>query len=170
MDIVALSRSILETTPVRWQNLAQTLPTDLLTRKPTPTEWSALECLQHLLDTEAIFPFRIQCLLDGKDFPGFNPDKEGSQGRPATPVDLTASFTQKRIESLRMLDKVTPADFTRTARHQELGIVTMAELIHEWAAHDLNHTIQAERAVMQPFIEGCGPWQAYFSDHVIPKG
>lgn len=61
--------------------------------------------------------------------------------------------------------KVTPADLGRQARHQELGVVTMSELLHEWAGHDLMHTVQAERALMQPFIQGCGPWQRYFSDH-----
>jgi hypothetical protein len=30
----------------------------------------------------------------------------------------------------------------------------------------LEHTVQAERALMQPFIEGCGPWRMYFLDHV----
>ena len=40
------------------------------------------------------------------------------------------------------------------ARHQELGPVTLEQLLHEWAAHDLMHTVQAERALMQPFIEG----------------
>jgi hypothetical protein len=30
-------------------------------------------------------------------------------------------------------------------------------MIHEWAAHDLMHTIQGERALMQPFIADCGP-------------
>ncbi len=29
------------------------------------------------------------------------------------------------------------------------------------------HTIQAERAMMQPFIAGCGPWRFYFLDHAI---
>jgi hypothetical protein len=28
------------------------------------------------------------------------------------------------------------------------------------------HTVQAERALMQPFIQGCGPWQVYFTDHL----
>ena len=36
-----------------------------------------------------------------------------------------------------------------------------------WAAHDLNHTIQAERALMQPFMLGCGPWRSFFRDHEV---
>jgi hypothetical protein len=40
-------------------------------------------------------------------------------------------------------------------------------LLHEWAAHDLTHTIQAEKALMQPFIQGSGPWRFYFQDHEV---
>jgi hypothetical protein len=51
--------------------------------------------------------------------------------------------------------------------HPELGRVTLGELVHEWAAHDLNHTIQAEQSVMQPFIAGSGPWRFYFKAHDV---
>ncbi len=47
------------------------------------------------------------------------------------------------------------------------GMVTLGEMIHEWAAHDLNHTIQAERAIMQPLIQESGPWRIFFKDHVV---
>jgi hypothetical protein len=39
-------------------------------------------------------------------------------------------------------------------------------MLNEWAAHDLMHTVQAERAIMQPFIAGSGAWKVYFSDHI----
>jgi len=66
-----------------------------------------------------------------------------------------------------LLSKVGPGDLSRTARHQELGMVTLGEMIHEWAGHDLMHTVQGERAILQPFIEGSGPWKRYFSDHIV---
>jgi len=40
-------------------------------------------------------------------------------------------------------------------------------MINEWAGHDLMHTVQGERAIMQVLIDGCGPWKKYFSDHVV---
>ncbi len=43
------------------------------------------------------------------------------------------------------------------------GTVTLAELLQTWAAHDLNHTVQAERALMQPFMLGCGTWRLLLS-------
>jgi hypothetical protein len=58
-------------------------------------------------------------------------------------------------------------DLGRTKQHPKLGTVILAEMLHTWAAHDLNHTVQAERALMQPFMLGCGPWRSFFRDHEI---
>src|SRR5689334_4138115 len=44
------ARAVLSTTAARWLKLTETLPSDLLARPPLPGEWSAAECLQHLLD------------------------------------------------------------------------------------------------------------------------
>jgi hypothetical protein len=159
-------QSILICTPERWQRLSQTLPDDLLQRQPIGGEWSALECLLHIVDTEAVFNFRIQCFLEGKDFPGFNPDAEGTKGSP-TIHDLVSRFGQVRQESLKKLEALTIKDLDRTARHAELGMVTLRQMLNEWAAHDLMHTVQAERALMQPFIDESGPWQRFFLDHWV---
>jgi hypothetical protein len=146
------------------------MPPELLREAPAPGEWSALECLQHLIDSERwVFPVRIQAILAGQDFSAFNPDTEGSRLADRTAIDMAVEFDQLRADSLKVMAQVTPADLERTAHHPELGVVTMSELLHEWAAHDLNHTVQAERALMQPFIRGCGPWQSYFKDHVVVK-
>jgi hypothetical protein len=165
-------RSILAATPERWLSLAANVPADLLARPPAPGEWSALECLQHLVDTERwVFPARVGYLLAGQDFPAFDPDSEGSTPSvDLSAAGLAAEFAHLRAEALRGLDFVSPADLACQARHQELGIVTLGELLHEWAAHDLMHTVQAERALMQPFIQGCGPWRPYFRDHVAQAG
>ena len=119
------------------------------------------------MDTERlVFPVRLQALLTGRNFDAFDPDTQGTVPvATLTPADLAAEFSRHRAASLAALAQVADTDLSRIARHSELGTVTLAELLHEWAAHDLNHTIQAERAMMQPFIAGCGPWRGYFSDH-----
>jgi hypothetical protein len=166
--ILSSVRSVLTTTPGHWQSLSETLPVEMLSQAPAAGEWSALECLQHLIDTERVFHFRLQCLREGKDFPDFDPDKQGTKpSSPPSPPELAEEFARLRAESLKALSQIGPGDLDRKARHQELGIVTIGEIVHEWAAHDLNHTVQAQRAIMQPFIRGCGPWQKYFSDHLI---
>jgi len=167
---MAWIRAVLTTTPARWNELAAALPPGLLQRPPAPGEWSALECLQHMIDTENVFQFRVRALLQGQDFPAFNPDEEGAAPGETPPAAVAARFAQLRAESLELLARVGEADLPRSARHAELGPVTLGQMLHEWAGHDLMHTVQAERALMQPFIEGCGPWQIYFTDHVAARG
>jgi hypothetical protein len=168
-NVLLWIKSVLETTPARWINLSQTLPGELLKRSPAPREWSALECLQHLVDTERhVFPVRVKYLLAGQDFPAFDPDGQGTvleEGKSAG--DLAVEFANMRRGSMELLEQLNSNDLEKRARHQELGVVTLSELLHEWAGHDLMHTVQAERALMQPFIAACGPWQRYFADHAI---
>jgi len=149
--------------------LTETSPVELLTRPPAPKEWSALECLLHLLDTEQwVFPPRVQAFLAGEDLKAFNPDTQGTPlDASPKPAEIAVSFARLRARSLEELVQVTEADLSRTARHSELGTVTLEEMLNEWAAHDLMHTVQAERAVMQPFIAGSGPWRPYFADHDV---
>lgn len=165
-NLIVAVRAVLAATPARWQTLADTLPATLLDRPPLPGRWSALDCLRHLNDTERwVFPVRVRDFLEGRDFEAFDPDAEGSHGTPGSATDLIADFAGMRAASLALLDTVGHDDLPRTAHHAELGRVTLEEMLHEWAAHDLNHTIQAEQALMQPFIAGCGPWRHYFEAH-----
>ncbi len=169
-DLLETVKAVLSTTPMRWLSLTESLPRDLLARKPLPHEWSAMDCLCHLLDTEQwIFPKRVHALLIGEDFVAFDPDKQGTHYTTQDPKQLSAEFEQLRKGSLIELERVTSKDLSRSARHSELGMVTLEELLHEWAAHDLMHTVQAERAILQPFIRGSGPWRPYFQDHDVSQ-
>jgi uncharacterized damage-inducible protein DinB len=161
---------VLATTPARWLSLTESLPDDLLTRPPAPGHWSARECLSHLLDAERdIFPVRVRAFLAGQNFAAFNPDEEGTRDNTRPTRELAEEFAELRRASLALLRDVAHEDLARTVRHAELGPVTLDEMLHEWAAHDLNHTVQGERALMQPFIVGSGPWRTagYFADHDV---
>jgi hypothetical protein len=168
-DLVRDAQRVLQTTPHRWRTLSQSIEPALLCRRPAPGEWSALECLHHLVEAERqVFPVRLQRFLAGRDFDAFNPDAAPAPSPDTLQAQALASeFEQRRAESLRALSGVVAADLARTALHPELGRVTLEQMIHEWAAHDLMHTVQAERALMQPFIAGCGPWREYFLDHIV---
>ena len=168
-DLLAQVRSMLASTPDRWVALGR-VDDEVLRRQPAPGEWSALQALQHVVDTEAgVFRARILAIRDGApSFPGFDPDAEGHVDRPeGTVEELAARLVPVRAESLALIDTIHEADLGKTSRHAELGIVTMAELLNEWAAHDTNHLVQAERATMQAFIAGAGPWRHYFVDHDV---
>ena len=167
-DILKESLPILAATPARWVALTKLTTPELLDRKPAEGEWSALDCLQHLVDTERyVFPTRVRCFLDGEDFPAFDPDHQGEiSNRTKTGPELSTDLAVMREESLALVRPLTAADLEREAVHAELGPVTLGQMLAEWAAHDLMHTVQAERALMQPFIPASGPWEVYFEDHV----
>ncbi|WP_165422860.1 DinB family protein [Ktedonosporobacter rubrisoli] len=161
-------QAVLSTTPERWQRLVATLPADLLTRQPVAGEWSALNCLQHLLDAEyKNFPVRLRAFLAGEDFSPFDPSLVHSGLDGLSPQELVATFARTRQESLVALQSLQDDDLTRTVQHPQFGTVTLAQMLHTWAAHDLMHTVQGERALMQPFMLGCGPWRVFFRDHEI---
>lgn len=166
-------QAVLSTTPERWQRLTSTLPTDLLTRPPAEGEWSARNCLQHLLDAErGLFPARVRAFLTGQNFVDFDPNQRHPDLESQTPEQLAAEFTRYRQESLILLKQIKEDDLERSVQHPKLGTVKLAQMLHTWAAHDLMHTVQAERALMQPFMLGCGPWRVFYQDHEVsvPQG
>ena len=167
-DILAAVTSVLSTSAARWAALA-TIEPGLLARRPAPGEWSAIQCLQHVVDTEhAVFRARVLAILEGQDFAAFHPGAEGGVDAIARPAAaLALDLERMRPDSLATLRGLAPDDLPRTARHAELGTVTMAELLSEWAAHDTMHIVQAERALMQAFIPGSGPWRPSFADHDV---
>jgi len=168
-NIIETIQAVLTSTPQRWIHLAESLPPEISHRRPAPKEWSAHECLQHVVDTErTVFPVRVGYILRGEEFPAFYPDEEGMKPKgDLNSFDLAQEFSRLRAESIKILKKVDPPELQKRAKHQELGMVSLEEMINEWAGHDLIHTMQAERAIMQIFISGCGPWKKYFSDHMI---
>jgi hypothetical protein len=161
-------QAVLSTTPERWQRLVRTLPINLLARPPRAGEWSAINCLHHLLYAERVlFPRRLRAFLTGENFTAFDPNQPHEDYTAYAPEQLAAAFAQARQESLALIAEVKDDDLGRTAQHPQFGTVTLAQMLHTWAGHDLMHTVQAERALMQPFMLGCGPWRTFFQDHEI---
>jgi hypothetical protein len=169
-DLISRTIAILRIDGDRWHALATGLDRELLVRPPAPGEWSALQSLGHATDTEAaVFAARVRALLGGQAvLASYDPDAESTPITADTdPAVLAERHAALRAESLALLARVADSDLDRTARHAELGPVTLGELLNEWAAHDLMHIVQAERAVMQAFIPNSGPWRPYFADHDV---
>lgn len=159
---------LLSTTPGRWQSLVETAPDDLLHRPPAPGEWSAAQCLNHLLVTERfVFGERLRAILDSRDIPAFDPNAPRDPQPERTPREVATALTTERDANLAVLRGLTPADLDRTGRHPEYGMISLRVILNAWAAHDLQHTVQAEEALMQEFIPGTGPFRFRFADHEV---
>ncbi len=169
-DLISRTVTVLRVNGTRWHALATSVDRELLLRAPGPGEWSALQCLGHTVDTEAtVLATRVRALLTGRAvLASYDPVSESSPIDAETdPTTLAERHTVLRAESLALLATVAGTDLDRTARHADLGPVTLRELLNEWAAHDLMHLVQAERALMQAFIPNSGPWRHFFADHDV---
>jgi uncharacterized damage-inducible protein DinB len=169
-DVLDAARRVLSTTAGRWQTLLETMPGDLLERQPAPGEWSAADCLRHLLGTErSLLSVRLRHILEGRaELVPFDPAAPRAPDPERTPQEVVAAFVAQRRETEAALAGLTAADLDRSSFHPEYGKkVTLGHLLNLWAAHDLLHTVQAEQALMQVFIHGTGPWRSVFADHDV---
>ncbi|MGC4190584.1 MAG: DinB family protein [Thermomicrobiales bacterium] len=166
MDVLASVTAILAVGPDRWRGLVGAVDPGLLARVPASGEWSAVNVLQHLIDVEPVFTSRAEAIRAGQPFPAFDQDRGAEVGKPVEDIEaLIDRWAALRERGLEVLATVQQEELTRTAVHAELGEVTLANLLCEWGGHDLMHMVQAEEAIMQPFIAGVGPWRGYFAAH-----
>ena len=169
-DVLEAARRVVSTTAARWQDLVDTLPEELLERPPAPGEWSPVECLEHLLTVERlVIPVRVRHILQGRpELIPYDPDARREPLPERTARQLVAAFAAERhANEKELLAQLTPADLERSSYHPEFGTVTLGMLLNLWAAHDLQHTVQAEEALMQTFIPGTGVWRFEFTDHDV---
>jgi uncharacterized damage-inducible protein DinB len=167
-DILDSARRLLSTTPGRWQSLVEAAPEELLRRPAAAGEWSAADCLNHLLLTErVVFGERLRAILEGRDLVTFDPSEARDREPERTPLQVAMALAAERAKNLVVLSSLTPDDLERSSRHPEYGMVALRVVLNTWAAHDLQHTVQAEEALMQAFIPGTGPFRFRFADHEV---
>jgi hypothetical protein len=167
-DVLDSARRLLSSTGGRWRILVESAPDELLRRPPAPGEWSAADCLNHLLLTErALFGGRLRAILEGRDLVTFDPDAARDPGPERTPREAAMTLAADRDENLAILRDLTPADLGRSGRHPDYGMVELRVLLNTWTAHDLQHTVQAEEALMQAFLPGTGPFRFRFAAHEV---
>ena len=136
--------------------------------KPKPDRFSIAELLEHLSHIEGHY-FRS---LADQIVAGDNPEIEGYDtdlifaagtyaGRDAE--ESMAHWEDQREDNIAFLRDLDAAQFSHTARHPEVGQFTLANLVNEWALHDLGHIRQlAELVRAQLYYPGIGPFQAQY--------
>jgi DinB family protein len=115
--------------------------------RPAPTEWSANECLGHLLEAERRgFNGRIRTILaedepvlQGWDQVGVAVARRDHE-RP--PAELLAEFLPLRADSIDLVRSLRPEDLSRTGLHDRVGELAIGDLLGEWVHHDRNHIRQ----------------------------
>ena len=126
-------------------------PDHLLAKRPDDKNWSALEVLCHLRDTEESFMTRFQTIMamDEPKFPPAEPDRwpwERQYLRNDAREAIEA-FRIRRDESLKFLRGLRPEQMQRGGIHATRGRMTIVDFVGLIAWHDDNHLDQLKRAL-----------------------
>jgi hypothetical protein len=115
--------------------------------RPAPGEWSANECLGHVIEADRRgFGGRIARILerDGVEEAGWDQVAVAAERRDheRTVESLLAEFHAGRDAGIAIVERLRPDELDRAAIHAKVGRVTVRELLHEWVFHDRNHLRQ----------------------------
>jgi DinB superfamily len=158
--------ALLGKTPIVLETLLTDLSGELLHWKPEPKRWSISEVLAHLAALEQVYAERTLRMVAEETPELQRYDLEGAIARGdytrGSAGENLAHFTLTRRSTLALLLGLPASAGSRTAKHSELGIITLAELLNEWANHDLGHLRQiAELYRAYAFHPHSGPFRKY---------
>ena len=142
--------AVQEAEPELWRRLVEQAGAHLRTR-PGDGEWSVLECLGHMADSELITSARYRWVLSESEptLVGFDqtawvarPDRAGDD--PALLLEL---FGVLRRANVALWRRTPAADRGRLGIHAERGLESYELLFRLQAGHGRVHRAQAERAL-----------------------
>ena len=119
--------------------------------RPEPGEWSANECVGHLIEAERRgFAGRIRHILSVSanrppvHLDAWDPPAVAAARRDdlRSGAELAAEFEALRTDSLQLLRGLHASDLERAGDHPEVGLLRVDELLGEWVHHDRNHVRQ----------------------------
>jgi hypothetical protein len=160
MPTVLPCLDLLEATPEILRGLMTELSEEDARWKPAPDRFSVAEVLAHLSHSEgACYRMRVDRFL-AEQRPAFQPDDAQmylALYRDADPDDAFNRFEEQRKANVEFLRGLPASAGARTATHQEYGEITLSEMLHEWALHDLGHVRQiAELVRARKYWAGAG--------------
>jgi len=124
---------------------------DLLRVRPEPGEWSVLECVGHIVDSELVSGTRERWIL-AEDEPvivGYDQALwvDRLEHNADDPALLAATFEVLRTANLDLWARRPVADRGRVGRHNERGPESYEMTFRLAAGHDRVHLDQAQRAL-----------------------
>jgi hypothetical protein len=156
---------LLEATPGILRGLVAGLSADDVRWKPALDRFSIGEVLAHLSHSEwHCYRARVDLFM-AEDRPELEPDDAQMHleiYRKADPEDAFHHFEEQRATNVKYLRDLPASAGKRVAFHQGTGTeVTLENMLHEWAMHDLGHIRQvAELVRARMHWEGAGPLNA----------
>src|SRR6476620_10330662 len=152
---------LLEETPAILRGLMLELNHEDAVWKPAPDRFSVAEVLAHLSHSEGhCYRMRVDRFL-AEELPEFEPDDAQMYlelYKDGDPEEDFSHFEEQRETNIELLRGLPAAAGNRKARHLKAGEITLSEMLHEWALHDLGHIRQiAELVRARKYLAGAGP-------------
>jgi hypothetical protein len=151
---------LLDSTPIILRGLMSELTEEDARWKPAEDRFSIAEVLAHLSHSEVhCYRMRLDRFL-GEEDPEFEPDDAQMYldlYRDADPEDAFDRFEEQREKNVDFLRELPESAGARRAIHKEYGEITLSQMLHEWALHDLGHVRQiAELVRARKYLDGAG--------------
>lgn len=142
-DTIALIDAF-EKGPRRLARAISSLPSALMSKRPTPDEWSVREVLAHLADNAIVAAWRIRLVL-AQDNPTLQPydgDAWAWPYRHLLPRESLATLRLLRRTTGDLLRRAPPGAWERVGQHPELGPRTLRQLVEGQLNHLDEHIAQ----------------------------
>jgi len=161
---------LLQATPGILRGLITELADEDARWKPAPDRFSVAEVLAHLSHSEGqCYRMRLDRFM-AETRPQFEPDDAQMYldlYRGADPQQAFDHFQEQLEANLKFLRNLPHGAGDRVALHREFGEITLAQMLNEWALHDLGHIRQiAELVRARKYQAGAGPMAASY--HLKP--
>jgi hypothetical protein len=116
---------------------------------PAPGKWSARQIVHHLADSEMTAAIRLRRLI-AEESPNVGSYDEAHY---ATALHYTRpiaasfdAFSAARRSTAEILDRLTPAEWSRAGTHPEHGAYSVDRWLEIYSAHAHNHAEQIAKA------------------------
>jgi hypothetical protein len=155
-DVIA----ILASTPAKLKREITSMSLQGMKTRPAANKWSVQEVLAHLDDIEEIaMRARVAAMIeaDNPTLPLIDQEKRAAEMKYSRidPLKSLAGFARQRQANVKWLKKLRPAQLKRRGTHPEVGVISVEELVTEWAFHDLGHLkqiLEIKRYALYPRI------------------
>jgi uncharacterized damage-inducible protein DinB len=154
--------SLVEKTPGMLELLLRDVPKETISWKPASDRWSIEEVLAHLVMIEQLYNGRTRRIaMENDPVLPKHVQPPGSE-KQKTAREYLDEFVALRRAFVVFLHSIPSTAAGRTGQHAELGTITLSQLLHELANHDLGHLRQiAELYRAHSFHPYAGPFQKY---------
>jgi DinB superfamily len=152
---------LLEATPAILRGLMSEISDEDARWKPAPDRFSIAEVLSHLSHSEGhCYRARVDRFLS-EEMPELEPDDAQMHldvYKNADPEEDFSHFEDQRETNVELLRGLPAEAGQRKALHRAAGEITLSQMLHEWALHDLGHIRQvAELVRARKYLAGAGP-------------